>query len=193
MKVSGVITNDHAKGQGQRSKVKVTTQLNGFRTVIPVWIHIWWWNDTYSLMLLRRGALSFFKVIRQISRSHSAKGDGGGRPSSVMSLGVTSVGGHSHGHPASPIGVGSSWEDNDPRSPEPLVVRGGDSGWSGLYGGPLRPYTCEPYPTQLVCRELRPEGLVAWCPGMLRYGWQVHNMAHKSPGSIYILWPRPTW
>ena len=33
-------------------------------------------------------------------------GDGGGRPSSVMSLGVTSVGGHSHGHPASPIGVG---------------------------------------------------------------------------------------
>ena len=52
-------------------------------------------------------------------------GDGGGRPSSVMSLGVTSVGGHSHGHPESPIGVGSSWEDIDPRSPEPLVVRGG--------------------------------------------------------------------
>ena len=80
MKFSGVITNDlsdvHAKGQGQRSKVKVTevtTQLNRFRTVTPVWIHIWWWNDTYSLMLLRRGALLFFKVIRQISRSHSAK------------------------------------------------------------------------------------------------------------------------
>ena len=73
MKFSGVITKDqgnfHAKGQGQRSKVKVTvvtTQLNRFRTVTPVWIHIWWWNDTYSLMLLRRGALSFFKVIRQI-------------------------------------------------------------------------------------------------------------------------------
>ena len=30
-----------------------------FRTVTPVWIHIWWWNDTYSLMLLRRGALLF--------------------------------------------------------------------------------------------------------------------------------------
>ena len=80
MKFSGVITNDksdvHAKGQGQRSKVKVTevnTQLNRFRTVTPVWIHIWWWNDTYSLMLLRRGALLFFKVIRQISRSHGAK------------------------------------------------------------------------------------------------------------------------
>ena len=80
MKFSGVITNDqrkvHAKGQGQRSKVKVTevtTQLNRFRTVTPVWIHIWWWNDAYSLMLLRRGALSFFKVIRQISRSHGCK------------------------------------------------------------------------------------------------------------------------
>ena len=63
MEFSGVITKDHgnvhAKGQGQRSKVKVTTQLSRFRTVIPVWIHIWWWNDTYSLMLLRRGALLF--------------------------------------------------------------------------------------------------------------------------------------
>ena len=80
MKFSGVITNDqskvHAKGQGQRSKVKVTevtTQLNRFRTVAPVWIHIWWWNDAYSLMLLRRGALLFFKVIHQISRSHGSK------------------------------------------------------------------------------------------------------------------------
>ena len=80
MKFSGVITNDknkvHAKGQGQRSKVKVTevtTQLNRFRTVTPVWIFIWWWNDAYSLMLLSRGALLFFKVIRQISRSHGSK------------------------------------------------------------------------------------------------------------------------
>ena len=80
MKLSGVITNDkskvHAKGQGQRSKVKVTEvtiQLNLFRTVTQVWIHIWWWNDAYSLMLLRRGALLFFKVICQISRSHGSK------------------------------------------------------------------------------------------------------------------------
>ena len=80
MKFSGVNTKDqgkvHAKGQGQRSKVKVTevtTQLNRFRTVTPVWIHIWWWNDTYSLIMLRRGALLFFKVIRQISRSHGSK------------------------------------------------------------------------------------------------------------------------
>ena len=80
MEFSGVITNDksdvHAKGQGQRSKVKVTevtTQLNRFRTVTPAWIHIWWWNVAYSLMSLRRGALLFFKVIHQISRSHSSK------------------------------------------------------------------------------------------------------------------------
>ena len=78
MKFSGVITNDqskvHAKGQGQRSKVKVrevTTQLNRFRTVTPVWIHVWWWNDAYSLMLLRRGALLFFKVIRKF-QGHTA-------------------------------------------------------------------------------------------------------------------------
>ena len=76
-KFSGFITNDksdvHAKVQGQRSKVTITevkTQLSRFRTVTPVWIHIWWWNDAQNLMLLRRGALLFFKVIRQIPRSH---------------------------------------------------------------------------------------------------------------------------
>ena len=80
MKFSGVITmvksDVHAKGQGQRSKVKVTevnTQLSRFRTLTPVWIHIWQWNDAYSLMMLRRGALSFLKVIHQISRSHGSK------------------------------------------------------------------------------------------------------------------------
>ena len=79
-KFSGVITNDrsdvHAKGQGQRSKAKVTevtTQLSRFRTVTPVWIHIWWWNHAYGLMILSKGALLFSKVIRQISRSHGSK------------------------------------------------------------------------------------------------------------------------
>ena len=57
------------KGQGHRGH----DPNFRFRTVTPVWIHIWWWNDTYSLMLLRRGALLFFKVIRQISGSHGAK------------------------------------------------------------------------------------------------------------------------
>ena len=80
MKFSGVITTDqgnvHAKGQGQRSKVKVTevtSQLSRYRTVTPVSIHIWWWNDIYCLMLYRRGALLFLKVIHQSSRSHNAK------------------------------------------------------------------------------------------------------------------------
>ena len=56
-----------------RSKVKVTTQLNRFHTVTPVWIQIWCWKYAYSLIMLRRGALLFFKVIRQISRSHGSK------------------------------------------------------------------------------------------------------------------------
>ena len=59
-----------------RSKVKVTevtTQLNRFWTVTPVWIHIWCRDDAYSLIMLRRGALLFFKVIRRISRSHGSK------------------------------------------------------------------------------------------------------------------------
>ena len=78
MNFLGVITNDqselYAKGQCQRSKVEVTEvkpHLNRCRTVTPVWIYIWWWNDAQSLMLLRRGALLFFKAIHQISRSHS--------------------------------------------------------------------------------------------------------------------------
>ena len=78
MKFSGVITIDrsdvHAKGQ--RSKVKLTevnTQLSCFRTVTPDWIHIWQWNHAHSLKQHRRGALLFFKVICQISRSHGAK------------------------------------------------------------------------------------------------------------------------
>ena len=77
MKFSGVITYDrsdvHAKGEGQRPKVKVTevnTPFSRFRTVTQAWIDIWWSNDAQSLMLLRRGALLFFNGIRQISRSH---------------------------------------------------------------------------------------------------------------------------
>ena len=61
------------QGQVQRSNVKVTevkSQLSHFRTITPVWIHIWWWNNAHSLMWHRRGVLLFFKVICQISRSH---------------------------------------------------------------------------------------------------------------------------
>ena len=58
-----------------RSKVKVTevkTQLNRFRTVTPVWIHIWWWNDGQSLMMLRRGALLFLRSSVKF-QGHTAK------------------------------------------------------------------------------------------------------------------------
>ena len=78
MKFSGIITihksDVHAKGQGQRSKVKVTeviTQFDHFGTVSPVWIHIWRWNDAQSLMGLERcpivfqGHRSNFKVTRE--------------------------------------------------------------------------------------------------------------------------------
>ena len=77
--ISEVITNDrndvHAKGQGQRPKVKVTedTQFSHFRTITPGWIHIWWWNDAQSLMWHMRGDLMFFEVIHQISSSHETK------------------------------------------------------------------------------------------------------------------------
>ena len=57
-------------------KVKVTevkTQFSRFRTVTPVWIHIWWWTYAQSFMWLRRGALLFFKVIHQILKSHGQK------------------------------------------------------------------------------------------------------------------------
>ena len=88
-----------------------------------------------------------------------------------MSLGVASVGGHSHGHPASPIGVGSLWEDTDPRSPEPLVVRGGlalaDLGCTVDHLGPT-PANLSPPSSFAVSCDLK-----AWCPGVLSYGWQV--------------------
>ena len=80
MKFSVVITMSrsdvHAKGPGQRSKVKVTevnTQLSRFRTLTPVWIDIWQWNHAHSWKQHRRGALLFFKVIRQISRLRGSK------------------------------------------------------------------------------------------------------------------------
>ena len=51
-------------------KSSILTQIGRFRTVTPVWIHWWIWNDTQSLMLYRRCVLLFIGVIHQISRSH---------------------------------------------------------------------------------------------------------------------------
>ena len=54
-------------------KSSILTKIGRFRTVTPVWIHWWLWNDTQSLKQHRRGALLFFDVICQISRSHGTK------------------------------------------------------------------------------------------------------------------------
>ena len=54
-------------------KSSILSKIVRFRTVTPVWIHWWLWNDAQSLKQQRRGALLFFKVIRQISRSHGTK------------------------------------------------------------------------------------------------------------------------
>ena len=51
----------------------VLTLFGRFRTVTWVWIHWWCWNDAQSLKQHWRGAQLFFKVIRQISRSHGTK------------------------------------------------------------------------------------------------------------------------
>ena len=79
MKFSAVITtdksDDHAKGQGQRLKIKVIevkTQLSCLQTVTPVWIHIWRWNDAQSLMWHRRGAL-FFSMSSIKFQGHTAQ------------------------------------------------------------------------------------------------------------------------
>ena len=67
----------HAKGQSQRSKVKVTEVMTPLSRFWTVWIGIWQWNFAQSFMMLRRqclwGALWFFDVICQISRSHGSK------------------------------------------------------------------------------------------------------------------------
>ena len=74
MKFSGVITivnsDIHAKGQGQRSKVKVTevnTQLSRFQTLTPIWIHIWQWNHAHSWEQHRTGALLFLAATKQLN------------------------------------------------------------------------------------------------------------------------------
>ena len=57
----------------ETKKTSILTQNGRFRTVIPVRIHWWLWNDAQNLKQYRRGALLFFKVICQISRSHGTK------------------------------------------------------------------------------------------------------------------------
>ena len=57
----------------ETKKSLILTWIERFRTVTPVWIDRWLWNDAQSLKWYKRGTLLFFKVIHQISRSHRAK------------------------------------------------------------------------------------------------------------------------
>ena len=62
------------KFQGHTAKKwSILTQSGRFRTVTPVSIYQWLWNDAQSLKQHRSGALLIFKFIRQISRSHGKK------------------------------------------------------------------------------------------------------------------------
>ena len=54
-------------------KMSILTRIRYFQTVTPVWMHQWLWNDAKNLKWHRRGALLFFGVIHQVSRSHGLK------------------------------------------------------------------------------------------------------------------------
>ena len=58
------------QGRTGQTKLPILTRIECFRTVTPVWIYWWLWTDAQSLKNHRIHALLFFKVIRQISRSH---------------------------------------------------------------------------------------------------------------------------
>ena len=65
----------YAKVQGQKSKVKVTevkTQISCFRTITPVWFHIWWWKWCTKLdiyILFRSGAARYYHNMVYFLRS----------------------------------------------------------------------------------------------------------------------------
>ena len=68
------ISMSSVKFQGHTGqKMLILTWIERFRTVTPVWIHSWLWNDAQSLMLYRRSALLLSKVIHPMSRSHGTK------------------------------------------------------------------------------------------------------------------------
>ena len=74
-KVSYCFSRSSVKFQGHmgQKKSSILTLTECFQTVIPVKIHWWISNYAQSLMLFRRGALLFFGVIHQITRSHRLK------------------------------------------------------------------------------------------------------------------------
>ena len=63
----GYLSNFKVTGAG---KSTILIPIEHFRTVTRVWMHRWLRNNAQSLKWHRRGALLFFEVICQISRSH---------------------------------------------------------------------------------------------------------------------------
>ena len=61
------------QGHTGQKKSPTLTRIEYFKTLTPVWIHQWIWNDAQSLTYYRRGALLFCGVNYQISRPHRLK------------------------------------------------------------------------------------------------------------------------
>ena len=61
-----VMSMQKFKVRGHRSRSEVKIQLNRFRTVTPIKIHWWLWNDAQSLKQHRRGALLFLAATKQL-------------------------------------------------------------------------------------------------------------------------------
>ena len=61
------------QGHIEQKNLGILTQICGFWNVTPVWFHQWLRNETQSLKYWKKGALLFFNVIHQISRSCRSK------------------------------------------------------------------------------------------------------------------------
>ena len=73
-KVPYCFSRSSVKFQGHTGKKSpILTWIECFRTTTQVLIHWWLWSDAQSLKQHRKGALLFFWVIHQISRSHGTK------------------------------------------------------------------------------------------------------------------------
>ena len=65
--VPSCFSRSPVKLQGHAAqKSAILTQIGRFRTVTPVRIHWWLWNDAQSMKQLRRGASLLLQVVRQI-------------------------------------------------------------------------------------------------------------------------------
>ena len=60
-------SRSYLKLQGHMAKkLSILIRIERFRTVTPVWINWWLWNDARSFMQYRRGALLFLAATKQL-------------------------------------------------------------------------------------------------------------------------------